>query len=106
MPYIRPELRTPLKPLIDTLGKHLQETTDFNVRKGMLNYVITKLLLQTFEITDGVRYWKINDMLGVLDAVSRELYNRVSKPYESMLERINGDVEEYAVVDRLLQPDK
>lgn len=43
-------------------------------------------------LTCGIKYKHINDVLGVLGAVTAEFYRRVAAPYEDLKIRDNGDV--------------
>lgn len=58
---------------------------------GELNYAITILCNQYLKQA-GVNYSNLNAVHGVLDCASRELYRRVTVPYEDDKKDINGDV--------------
>ena len=49
---------------------------------GALNYVITRLLDDYLDPQGGVRYARINEVVGVLECAKMELYRRIAAPYE------------------------
>ena len=69
--------------LIDHLAKIPLEEQD-----GALNYTITRIIKKIYPI----RYRHLNRALGVLTAVTQELYRRVIGPYEDEKIKENGDV--------------
>ncbi len=87
MPYIpkqqRPELDKKLEPVI----KHLA-ALPFEEQDGALNYAITKMIKGIYPI----KYRHLNRALGVLTAVTHELYRRIVGPYEDEKIKENGDV--------------
>jgi hypothetical protein len=87
MPYIpknqRPTLDTVTDPLIKHLASLPQEEQD-----GALNYTFTRIIKQIYP----TRYRHLNRALGVLSAVTQELYRRVVAPYEDEKIKENGDV--------------
>jgi hypothetical protein len=87
MPYIpndqRPELDKKMDALIDHLSHIPPEEQD-----GALNYTITRMIKKIYPI----RYRHLNRALGVLTAVTHELYRRVIGPYEDEKIKENGDV--------------
>ncbi|MEK7076111.1 MAG: hypothetical protein AAB941_00395 [Patescibacteria group bacterium] len=88
MPYIkknqRPEIDKLLKPLAEYMASLPVEEQD-----GSLNYAITKLIHQIYP----KKYFHLNRALGVLSAITLELYRRVAGPYEDEKIKENGDVE-------------
>lgn len=85
MPYIAPEAREELDPYIDDLIDQIDYTN-----MGEINYIITRLCDALFQ--RGVRYSKINSLIGVLECAKLELYRRVAAPYENDKMDENGDV--------------
>lgn len=87
MPYIprnqRPELDKKMDPLIAHLSK-----LPFEEQDGALNYVITRMIRKIYP----TRYRHLNRALGVLTAVTQELYRRVVGPYEDEKIKENGDI--------------
>ena len=88
MPYIkrdqRPAADGAVQPLIDHLKQLSVEEQD-----GVLNYAITKTIKSVYPL----KYFHLNRALGVLSAVTHELYRRVIGPYEDTKIKENGDVE-------------
>ena len=59
---------------------------------GELNFVITKFINDYINRTGGVRYAKLNEVIGVLECAKMELYRRIAAPYEDEKITENGDV--------------
>ena len=74
MPYIKPEKRKILDPLINAISVN-------NNSVGQLNYTITKLLHEQLRIV-GMNYTNINAVIGVLECAKLELYRMIAAPYE------------------------
>lgn len=72
-----------LAPLI----KHLKEMP-MEDQDGSINYLVTKIIKQVYP----QKYFHMNRALGVLSAVSLELYRKVIGPYEDTKIEENGDV--------------
>ncbi len=95
MPYIKPSSRESLNPAIEQLRQalvslQLDDFEDSNNTEGNLNYIITKLLVDTY--TDPISYANINDAMGVLSSAKAEFYRRCAVPYENSKIMQNGDV--------------
>ncbi len=86
MPYITPEQRKPLEPLIDQLSALLPDK-DF---AGTLNYVISRLAGSV--LAGKTNYARLNEVIGALESAKLELYRRVAAPYEDTKAATNGDV--------------
>ena len=91
MPYIPPQDRKDLDPAIETLAEALRTESkehggDF---EGLLNYVITKLVVA---LVPEKRYKFIARITGVLENVKQEFYRRFAEPYEDEQMRKSGDV--------------
>ena len=88
MPYITQTDRNMIEDLLATQGW----TEKIATSPGQLNYHITKLV----QIHMGTpSYARINEVVGVLEAVKLELYRRMAAPYEDKKLKENGDVYEY-----------
>ena len=89
MPYINSEKREEIhkKISIDNI-KALGE-----LKSGELNYLITTIL--DCQLSNGTKYKKINDLIGVLECVKQELYRRIACPYEDNKLIENGDVYQF-----------
>jgi len=58
---------------------------------GELNYLIT-LLINDYITDHGLRYSKINDIIGALEGAKAEFQRRIVGPYEDKKIEENGDV--------------
>jgi hypothetical protein len=79
MPYIEPHRRA-------ILGR-----SPAPADAGELNYAITKIIADYIK-EHGLRYQRINDVLGALEGAKFEFYRRVVVPYEDTKIKGNGDV--------------
>lgn len=95
MPYIDSEDRRALDPEIDKLSGRINEQSMMLPADaaGMLNYSITRLLMQT--LARPRRYWAFALAIGTLFCVALELYRRVIAPYEDVQKDLRGDVAEF-----------
>ena len=89
MPYIAPELRRELDPLIDALADRLASQAKAagsdGAFTGLLNYACTRLALALIRRRFGrLRYWLIAAVTGVFHNVAAEFYRRVAVPYEDV----------------------
>ncbi len=87
MPYIKPDRRNQLDPIINDLDDELRRLGD---QDGDLNYAVTRLVLGRWR--RGGRYVTANALMGVLSCVAREFYRRHVVPYENQKAVENGDV--------------
>ena len=87
MPYIKKEQRPQIDELLVPLLKHLQ-SLPVEEQDGALNYSITRIMKGLYP----TKYFHLNRALGVLSAVTHELYRRVIGPYEDQKIAENGDV--------------
>lgn len=91
MPYINQESRKLLDSDIDWLVHQLKlvyKEIDGG-KAGLLNYTITRLLLDTY---DKDNYDSYNERIGVLEACKLEFYRKRVAPYEDQKEYENGGV--------------
>lgn len=88
MPYITQDSRKNFEPLVN---KMYIEMSNNSVTPGDLNYLMTSLASAYIE-SKGMSYTHLNDVIGVLDACSKEFYRRVVAPYEDEKISQNGDV--------------
>jgi hypothetical protein len=82
MPYIAQDRREDINP-------HSYDAA-FPTNAGELNYVITAYL--TEYLAGETNYYRINEVIGVLECAKLELYRRVAAPYEDKKKEENGDV--------------
>ncbi|MGQ9920761.1 MAG: DUF6899 family protein [Desulfobacca sp.] len=101
MPYIPPQPRQALDPLIDALAERIvQEAQSLEQEAafaGLLNYTCTRLALQVVRRRYGrLRYWLIALLTGIFKNIADEFYRRLAAPYEDKQRRQHGDVTSYA----------
>jgi len=91
MPYIAAEDRPQYEELIKSLAGTIREATgDHTKRAGHLNYVVTRLLLDTYG--GELRYWHHNEIIGMLECCKQEFYRRQTGPYENTCIEKSGDI--------------
>jgi hypothetical protein len=88
MPYIKKDQRPGIDAQIDPLLKYLQALPQ-EEQDGALNYSVTKIIKNLYP----KKYFHLNRALGVLSAISLELYRHIIGPYEDQKITENGDVE-------------
>jgi hypothetical protein len=88
MPYIHESSREAIDPFITPLAEQLHSPGD-------LNYAITRLFMQWL-LDKGIDYGNINSVAGVLQKAMAEFDERVTRPYEDLKLKQNGDVPEYS----------
>lgn len=88
MPYITQEQRRDVDIEIAALDKILTYIDEDKI-DGVMNYVITKLIKNQYDVG---HYQQYNSAVGVLECVKLELYRRAIAPYEDIKIRENGDV--------------
>jgi hypothetical protein len=98
MPYIAPELRQELDPLIDTLAERLAAQAEAagydGAFTGLMNYACTRLALAVVRRRFGrLRYWLIAALSGIFHNIGSEFYRRVAVPYEDRQMAESGDVD-------------
>lgn len=59
---------------------------------GELNYAITRLVDRYLVEQGGVRYTRLNEVVGALECAKLEAYRRLAAPYEDRKLREAGDV--------------
>jgi len=88
MPYIKPDLHPHIDTLVQPLIEHMK-TLPVEEQDGSLNYALTKIIKNVYP----KKYFHLNRALGVLSAVTHELYRVVVGPYEDTKIKENGAVE-------------
>ena len=96
MPYIDNDKREQIDPLVTELCEIL-------ANMGDLNYTITRLCDAYLTTEAGIRYSRLNDLVGALECAKLELYRRVAAPYEDIKAEENGDA--YECVEQLPKPE-
>lgn len=87
VPYITKKMRERYDP---TLSKLIETFNEDDWEPGNLNYVISTLLKYCFNARTS--YTTGNELMGVLDCVSKEFYRRELAPYEDKKIKENGDL--------------
>ncbi len=90
MPYIKEANREVIDPHVSALSDQISNPGD-------LNYAITRLFMQ-FLLRKGLTYANINAVSGVLQKASAEFDERVTRPYEDLKLKQNGDIPEFTEV--------
>jgi hypothetical protein len=104
MPYIAPQQRQTLNPLIDQLARQIAHEAlalDYDgACAGLLNYVCTHLALKVVRQQFGpMRYWLIALLTGTFKNIADEFYRRIAIPYENQQMAKSGDVDLYEEYD-------
>lgn len=93
MPYIAPRDREEYDSHIETLGALVEAFAEKRAESpaGQLNYIITKLILQSYGPFLH-SYHDFNEVIGILECAKLEMYRRHVGPYEDEKIIENGDV--------------
>ena len=94
MPYINKADRFDIDEEFDDLVGAIR-TLPREKREGILNYTISRLIMQVLKLDDEPSYKKFNAAVGVLECVKLEMYRRAIGPYEDKAIEKNGDIKEY-----------
>jgi hypothetical protein len=92
MPYISKNLRSLVDPTIDQLHQEIirmEMDNEMLNTEGVLNYIITKLLMKVYS---SPSYKEINDAIGMLESCKLEYYRKVASGYEDQKMYENGGV--------------
>lgn len=94
MPYIIQRRREHIDEHIKALAQAIIDMADDDITTcdGDLNYTITRIIHEVYNLKVQPKYHKINSALGVLECVKQELYRRIAAPYEDIKIKENGDV--------------
>lgn len=84
MPYIAQDLRGPI-------DQHVNELKDAITNEGELNYAICRMILNYID-AKGKCYSTLNNIHGVLSCVDKEIYRRITAPYEDVKISENNDI--------------
>lgn len=88
MPYIKQEQRPDIDELVTPLLDHLK-SLPLEDQDGSLNYAVTKIIKNLYP----KKYFHFNRALGVMTAITSELYRKIIGPYEDTKIIENGDVD-------------
>ena len=91
MPYIKENYRKQFEEGIQELKTKIDLIHDIDKasKDGLLNFIITKLLL---EVYPEENYHTYNEIIGMLECCKLEFYRKMAAPYEEVKERENGKV--------------
>lgn len=87
MPYTKPEERIKYKEIIDNAVKVLSEN---GAKSGDINYLISSIVTRLFK--KEMKYDNANKLIGVLECLKIELYNRHIFDYETIKMNENGPI--------------
>ena len=88
MPYIKKDKRKIYDPIIE---RAVTEILKDDMDVGSINYLVSSIVWKLFE--KEKRYRTGNNLLGVLDCVSREFYRRKLAKYEDSKIDSEGDLD-------------
>lgn len=89
MPYIKQEDRAKIDPELFELIGAIDQAYPDGAPAGVLNYIVTRLMLNT---TRKLSYARINELVGMLSCAQAEYYRRVATSYENQKITDHGDV--------------
>ncbi|HEX6989489.1 MAG TPA: hypothetical protein VF282_08470 [Bacillota bacterium] len=93
MPYIEPDQRPAIDEAIHRTAEAIRrQGADLHARAGLINYAVTRLVLELIADEPRLRYHHIALVTGVLENVKQEFYRRLASPYEDGKAAENGDV--------------
>ena len=86
MPYIPQERRDEIQNELE-----LTSLNWYPKNAGDLNFAVT-CFIDNYLVEKGVKYAKINEMIGALECCKLELYRMLAAPYEDVKANKNGGV--------------
>lgn len=89
MPYIKLDQRKLVNIDIENLADKIDCKFTWQEQLGVMNYVITRLLLRVF---GRGSYMAFVFIIGTLGCVALEYYRRAAGPYEDQKREENGEV--------------
>jgi hypothetical protein len=97
MPYIKQESRHFDNEIRDVVEAIFDEEDDLDRRKGVVNYVITRIVLQSMHpCKESWSYNTISNAVSVLRDAATEMERRLMAKREDHAILYNGDLPEYA----------
>jgi hypothetical protein len=94
MPYITNDLRNQVAPAVAELIASVRELPDTE-RDGVLNYIITQVVVNSMRPETGWRYYNLHRTKAVFADAHDEFERRLMGPYETYAMRKNGDITAY-----------
>ena len=92
MPYIKTTGRSGIDTWVNPVAQNCNNAGD-------LNYALTRIVLQ-YILAKGLCYETLNSVAGVLYRIQSENDRRITDPYEDVKITENGDVPEYAELQK------
>ena len=92
MPYITLDQRDMYDCDIDEIVDSLSKAKEQDV-PGHLNYIIFTIVYR-FLKKKGIRYHRLNYLLGAIQCCWAEIYRRLAAPYENKAADKNGDIDD------------
>jgi len=93
MPYIKKDERKCYKAEIKSIVKKLVDREDENEVYGHLNFIIFTIM-KKYVAKKGERYFRYNNLVGMLECCKQELYRRLVANYENQAITKNGDIDD------------
>lgn len=96
MPYIRQSKRKDIEDIVK-LESFLEALEDYDLKSklevGDMNYIITKILHKYLHILHCIpNYQDYNTVIGLIECIKQEFYNKKVIPYEELKLNENGDL--------------
>lgn len=90
MPYINDDMREEVDGDISNILEYVDSVKkDGNKIDGLINYIITKIVVESFK---PLSYSTGSDMIKTLECSKLEIYRRLLSPYENNAVERNGDL--------------
>jgi len=107
MPYVSPDEKKVVDPVLNNLIDAISDV-DLDYEPGLLNYVLTKIIHNWLPPKDNMKYFYINEVIGVLRCCEVFLIETVLIPYEKTKMKENGNISELDknYYETLLEEDK
>lgn len=99
MPYIAPDRRAALDPIIAGLVGRLQK---LKATKGDVNYCACEIALAALKPHAGWNYQSLSDAVAALQDAADEIKRRCLAPYEDLARTKNGDISEFFSVEQFI----
>jgi len=90
MPYISKVDREKYDHAISVIVAILSELGDHQVG-GHLNYILYSIVKRYLD-NKGIKYHRINCLLGSIECCKQEIYRRLAVPYEEIKIKTEGDI--------------
>ena len=78
-------------PYVNDFERPTLDKESFAETEGQLNYEITTLVSSFIQKHGGMRYSRVNEVIGAMECAKLELYRRLAAPYEDKKCQENGD---------------